>query len=74
MDKLQKSVLAKRDETRARANQMHKYELADYISYGLMACGALAVILAIVGVWHGFGAAQKTSSDAQQGVCCTECV
>ena len=28
----------------------------------------------VIGVVHGFGSAQKTSTDPQAGVCCTECV
>ena len=64
----------RRDEMVAEASKMDKYELADYISYGLMACGGLAVILAGVGIVKGFGAAEKKSESATEGACCTECV
>jgi hypothetical protein len=53
----QSGFLEYRDKTRQVANTKHSYELADYISYGFMACGALAIVLVVIGIQHGFGAA-----------------
>jgi len=36
---------------------VEKYTLADYMSYGMMACGALAIVLLAIGIMHGFGSA-----------------
>jgi hypothetical protein len=68
------SIKQFRDAKKREADAMTDHQLADRLAYGYMAVGLLAVILFIVGFAHGFGASSRTSSDANKGVCCKECV